>query len=85
MSDGEDWVCVYESDTPIGRGFYRSFNHTWNAGACNCSEVHVVLRKTYNADEFRIVTAYPVPTKAEKSECIARSVTYDAAHGRKAN
>jgi len=80
MSDGQDWEVYYDSDTPIGKGFYQSFNHTWNAGACECSTIKVVLRKTYDADEFRVVTVYPVPTEEEKQECLARSRAYDAEH-----
>lgn len=80
MSDGMDWEVYFDSDSPIGRGFYKSFYHTWNSGACDCSTIKVVLRKTYNADEFRIVTVYPIPTEAEKQECITRSKAYDMEH-----
>jgi len=80
MSDGVDWEVYFDSDSPIGRGFYKTFYHTWNAGACDCSTMKIVLRKTYDANEFRIVTVYPIPTEEEKQECIARSKAYDAEH-----
>lgn len=80
MSDGTDWEVYFDSDTPIGKGFYKSFYHTWNAGACECSTIKIVLRKTYDSNEFRIVTVYPIPTEAETQECIARSKAYDAEH-----
>ena len=78
MSDGDDYEVYFDSDTPVGRGFYKSFYHTWNAGACQCSSVRIVLRKTYKSDEFRIVTVYPIPTEEEKEACILASKEYDA-------
>ena len=65
-SDGEDWVVEKEFDFQIGKGFFNSTQHEWNAGAAPCSAVRIVLQKTDNYRLFKIRTVYPVQTESDK-------------------
>lgn len=65
-SDGEDWVVEKEFDFQIGKGFFDAITHEWNAGAAPCSAIRVVLKKTDDANLFKVRTVYPIQTESDK-------------------
>lgn len=78
MSDGDDWVVEKEFDSVIGKGFFKTKEHEWNAGAAPCSAIRIVLRKTNDSNEFRIVSVYPIQTEEDKDKMINAGEIYRA-------
>ena len=69
-SDREELFCESEVDTVLGKGFYKKSWHNWNkAGAAQLHKICVVLRKSDNANGYRIHTCYPEFTAEDIERC----------------
>ena len=81
--DERDFAITYEPGKVIGKGFHSKWYHVWNAGACPCSQVRVILRKQTDRPGFKVLTAYPVASRNEVEEMMRASYEYEQAHPRK--